>query len=114
MLTSLTSVGPMNSWDRMPFRTNIASGGVGPATYAAAQTETTHSMIIANYGASQGFDNDDGSSYYDTHDNFFYDASGFKMDFGGHDSFFHDNVVIARHGQNCLGNLFSSNETRSL
>lgn len=31
-------------------------------------------------GASQGFDNDDGSSWYDTHDNFFYDAAGFKMD----------------------------------
>lgn len=60
-------------------------------------------MIIANYGASQGFDNDDGSSWYDTHDNFFYDASGFKMDYGGHDSLFHSNVVIARRGQNCLG-----------
>ena len=28
----------------------------------------------------QGFDNDDGSSWYNTYDNFFYDASGFKMD----------------------------------
>ena len=25
---------------------------------------------------------DDGSSWYDTFENFFYDASGFKMDFG--------------------------------
>jgi len=65
----------------MPFLTNIKSGGHA-ASYAAALTETTHSMIIANYGASQSFDNDDGSSWYDTHDNFFYDASGFKMDFG--------------------------------
>ncbi len=72
------SPGPMNSWDRMPFLTTIKSGGY-EATYSAALTETHHSMIIANYGASQGFDNDDGSSWYDTHDNFFYDASGFKM-----------------------------------
>ena len=71
--------GPINSWSRMPFLTDIATGGVGQATYAPALTETSHSMIYANYGASQGFDNDDGSSYYDTHDNFFYDASGFKM-----------------------------------
>jgi len=60
-------------------------------------------MIIANYGASQGFDNDDGSSWYDTHNNFFYNAAGFKMDYGGHDSHFHDNVVVATQGQNCVG-----------
>lgn len=46
----------------MPFLTDILTGGVGPATYAAALSETSHSMIIANYGASQSFDNDDGSS----------------------------------------------------
>jgi hypothetical protein len=62
----------------MPFKTRILSRG-GEASYAHADSETLNSMIIANYGASQGFDNDDGSSYYDTHDNFFYDASGFKM-----------------------------------
>ena len=41
----------------MPFLTKIASGG-SVASYASALTETHHSMIIANYGASQGFDND--------------------------------------------------------
>ena len=25
------------------------------------------------------------------------------MDFGGHDSRFHSNIVVAAHGQNCLG-----------
>ena len=93
---------PINSWDRMPFLTSIRSLG-GIATYNSKDTETTHSMIIANYGASQSFDNDDGSSWYDTHDNFFYDASGFKMDYGGHDSRFRSNVVIALRGQNCIG-----------
>ncbi len=69
--------GNMNSWDRMPFLTTIKSGGY-EASYSAALTETHHSMIIANYGASQGFDNDDGSSWYDTHDNFVL-GDGFKM-----------------------------------
>lgn len=26
-----------------------------------------------------------------------------QMDYGGHDSDFHDNVVVARSGQNCIG-----------
>ena len=52
----------MNSWDRMPFLTNVRSGG-NAYTYSPAETVTSHRMIIANYGASQGFDNDDGSSY---------------------------------------------------
>lgn len=94
--------GPINTWDRMPFLTTIRSGG-SEASYALALSETSHSMLIANYGASQGEDNDDGSSWYNTHDNFFYDAAGFKMDYGGHDSLFHDNVIIASSGQNCLG-----------
>ncbi len=69
---------PLLAGDRMPFLTAIRSLG-GLATYAARDTETTHSMIIANYGASQGYDGDDGSSWYDIHDNFFYDAAGFKV-----------------------------------
>ena len=35
-------------------------------------------FIIANYGASQGFDTDDGSSWYDIHDNFFFEADAWK------------------------------------
>ena len=33
-------------------------------------------FIIANYGAAQGYDNDDGSSYDHTRFNFFYQADG--------------------------------------
>ena len=36
-------------------------------------------VVIANYGASQGFDTDDGSSWYDIHDNFFFMADAWKM-----------------------------------
>ena len=62
----------------MPFLTRIRSGG-GPASYSPAPTDTAHNAIIANYGASQGFDNDDGSSFYNTHDNWYWDAAGFKV-----------------------------------
>eukprot|EP01047_Picozoa_sp_COSAG01_P123303 COSAG01_NODE_52225_length_348_cov_0.783133_1_plen_59_part_01 len=52
-----------------------------------------HNLIIANYGASQGFDTDDGSSWYNITNNFFFLADGWKMDYGGHDSHFTDNLV---------------------
>ena len=50
--------------------------------------------MFANYGASQGVDNDDGSSFYAIEDNVFYASDGFKMDYGGHDSRFDRNLVI--------------------
>jgi hypothetical protein len=62
----------------MPFKHNIASGG-GEATYAPALSETVGMFIIANYGSSQGYDNDDGSNHDYSHHNFFYQADGFKM-----------------------------------
>ena len=60
-------------WDRMPFLHNIASGG-GAASYAPALSETTGMFVIANFGSSQGFDNDDGSNHDHTRRNFFYQA----------------------------------------
>eukprot|EP01052_Picozoa_sp_SAG31_P079011 SAG31_NODE_38583_length_295_cov_0.780612_1_plen_68_part_01 len=36
---------------------------------------------------------DDGSSWYDIHDNFFFMADAWKMDYGGHDSRFTGNVI---------------------
>jgi len=62
----------------MPFKHNIASNG-GEATYAPALSETVGMFIIANYGSSQGYDNDDGSNHDYSHHNFFYQADGFKM-----------------------------------
>ena len=45
----------------------------------ADTTVTSGNLIFANYGGSQAFDNDDGSSYYHTHSNVFYSSDGFKM-----------------------------------
>lgn len=93
--------GPINSWDRQPFITKVK---YGYPSYDAAITSTFENFIIANYGGSQSFDNDDGSSWYSSFKNFFYSADGFKMDYGGHDSNFHDNLIVTLpyDGQNCI------------
>lgn len=41
--------------------------------------------VIANYNPSLAIDNDDGSSWYQHHENFVvYGQAGFKADFGAH------------------------------
>lgn len=49
--------------------------------------------MIANYNAQEAIDNDDGSAYYNTHDNFLvYSGNGMKSDFSGHDNHAHNNI----------------------
>merc|ERR1712151_651417 len=82
--------GPFNSWDRQPFLTTIRDGtpSMTPATRMIH-----HNFFIDNYSPQENVDNDDGSSYYDTHDNFFvYGGNGMKNDFGGHDNHHYNNV----------------------
>jgi hypothetical protein len=59
--------------------------------------------MLANYHSSQPVDNDDGSCFYDTHDNVFIqepssDCRGcghsLKSDFGGHSNFHHGNLDL--------------------
>jgi len=55
--------------------------------------EIHHNFFIDNYSPQENVDNDDGSAYYKTHDNFFvYGGQGMKNDFGGHDNYHLDNV----------------------
>eukprot|EP00475_Leptophrys_vorax_P015850 TRINITY_DN2221_c0_g1_i2.p1 TRINITY_DN2221_c0_g1~~TRINITY_DN2221_c0_g1_i2.p1 ORF type:complete len:721 (-),score=206.27 TRINITY_DN2221_c0_g1_i2:490-2652(-) len=56
--------GPINSWDRQPFLTDVRDG---TPSYTPAMNDIQRNFIIANYGGSQGFDNDDGSSWYSIH-----------------------------------------------
>ena len=94
--------GPINTWDRQTFITDL--GKDGAATANPQMTEIRSNFIFANYGAAQGVDNDDGSSYYSIHDNVFFDADGFKMDYGGHGSEFYSNLVVTKpYGGDCLG-----------
>ena len=73
--------GPINSWDRQPFLTDIS----GADSFESVPTHVQQNLIFANYGAAQGFDTDDGSSFYRIHDNVIHDnviyaADGLKMD----------------------------------
>ena len=97
-----TIVGPINSWDREPFMTDLWNDG--EKSFVPVRRRISFNLITANYGAAEGVDNDDGSSWYHVFRNVFYDAEGFKMDYGGHDSIYEDNLVISyptrnrRHG----------------
>jgi len=91
--------GDINSWDRMPFLADTT----GKPSFAALPTHAQGNLIWGDFAASQGFDNDDGSSFYYTHDNVFYQADGFKMDYGGHSSKFYNNLVYADGGKSCYG-----------
>ena len=61
-----------------------------------------HNFFIDNYSPQENVDNDDGSAYYYTHDNFLvYGANGLKNDFGGHDN--HDYRDIYAYAGQGLG-----------
>jgi len=94
--------GAINTWDRMPFLTKVGNGV--DKSFVPKMNTIAGNYIFANYGASQAVDNDDGSSWYDIHDNAFYWSDGFKMDYGGHDSKFSNNIVVGvpYDGQNCV------------
>merc|ERR1711935_1045975 len=64
-----------------------------------------YNYIIANYNAAQGVDNDDGSSWFHIHHNLFYQAQGFKMDYGGHNSIYEYNMAmsLSYRGGPCFG-----------
>lgn len=48
--------GPINSWRRQAYLSDVAYGPENPS-YASALSDVYKNFIIANYGASQGFDN---------------------------------------------------------
>ena len=82
--------GPFNSWDRQPYLTDIRTGE--PSMYMAKR-EIHHNFFIDNYSPQENVDNDDGSAYYFTHDNFMvYGKQGMKSDFGGHDNNHFNNI----------------------
>lgn len=93
--------GAINSWDRQPFL-HAEAGGM--PSFAPLPIVIRQNYITANYGSSQGVDNDDGSSHYRIESNVFYAADGFKMDYGGHDSAFAGNLVLVKayDSQNCV------------
>lgn len=63
-----------SSWDRQPFLSTIRDD---LPSFVPLRRTIKFNLIFANYGSSQGVDNDDGSSWYHLHHNLFYDADGF-------------------------------------
>jgi len=85
--------GPWNSWDRVPYITNLRHGSGKPSIIPATR-DLHHNFIIGTYNSQEQIDTDDGSAYFETHHNFLtYADNGLKSDFGGHDHVWHDNVV---------------------
>eukprot|EP01084_Bolivina_argentea_P180229 311368_1 len=84
----------------MPFLTKVA---YGYPSYDAGYTNVSLNFIFANYGGSQGFDTDDGSAWYNMYNNFFYDAMGYKNDYGGYSVNYYGNINVALSGNayNC-------------
>jgi len=82
--------GPFNSWDRQPFLTTIRTG---KPSMIMAWRHIHHNFLIDNYSPQENVDNDDGSGWFKTHDNFMvYGSTGMKNDFGGHDNWHYRNV----------------------
>lgn len=82
--------GPFNSWDRQVYVTTVSNGTAQPDKDL---DYIFYNFMIANYHSILAIDNDDGSNYYQTHNNFFaYSGSGMKNDFGGHDNRHFNNV----------------------
>eukprot|EP01079_Euglenida_sp_SAG-EU17-18_P010637 gene10638-1933_t len=91
--------GPFNSWDRVPY---LFDGPDGKPTVFKQNDTIAFNWVLANYHSSMAIDNDDGSCFYDTHDNVFISASSgaayggnsLKSDFGGHSNFHHGNLDL--------------------
>lgn len=82
--------GPFNSWDRQVYVTKVKTGS------PSVEKEWDYifqNFMIANYDSILAIDNDDGSAYYETHDNvFIYSGRGMKNDYGGHDNRHYNNI----------------------
>ena len=73
--------GPINSWDRVPYITTVATG---KPSVVPKWRHIHHNLFFAVYNSQEAVDNDDGSSHYNTTDNVqIYGDDGLKSDFGG-------------------------------
>ena len=82
--------GPFNSWDRQVYVTKVKTGS---PSVDKQWDYIFLNFMIANYDSILAIDNDDGSAYYQTHNNvFMYSRAGMKNDFGGHDNHHFENI----------------------
>ncbi len=82
--------GPINSWDRQPFVTNVRDGATPSAKMA--WRHVTGNLVVANYGGSKEVDNDDGSLFWRITGNVMVFGWGQKFKCGAIESF--DNLKL--------------------
>ena len=111
--------GPINTWNRLPFITDVGllldpkvppTGGSTPGHISANGKPTvlphfrtiSHNFLYGTYSTQGNVDNDDGSTRYLTHNNYFvYGTRGMKSDFNGAWNHHYNNVY--GYTQNCFG-----------
>jgi hypothetical protein len=85
--------GPWNSWNRVPYITEVRHGP-GKPSIIPADIHIHNNFFLGTYNAIAAVDTDDGSSYIKVHDNMLaYGKNGIKSDFGGHDETYYRNVL---------------------
>ena len=92
-----TDHGVFNSWDRQVYVTKVRDGKT--ASTIKQYDYIYNNFMIANYNAGYAIDNDDGSNYYKTYNNFFVygGVTGMKNDGGGHDNIHYNNIYGYQH-----------------
>ena len=89
-------------WDRVVYVFDGDEAETKSGTVFKKNDTISFNWILANYHSSMAVDNDDGSCFYDTHDNVFiaepsgaaYGGNSLKSDFGGHSNFHHGNLDL--------------------
>ena len=73
----------------------------GTPSTIKAYDEIRQNFIIANYNSNEAVDNDDGSCFYQTYDNFFVYGlkNSLKNDVGGHNNIQYNNIIAYVNGQ---------------
>lgn len=96
--------GAINSWDRQPFVTTVATG---KPSLVPAVNKFHHNFIVSNFDADGGaIDNDDGSSYYEEYNNFCIYGGAKMGNFDGHAKKYHGNINAYAnvYGKTCFWN----------
>ena len=83
--------GPFNTWDRVPYITNIRDGKTSSIT--PGFNHIYKNFVLGTYQTLCAIDNDDGSAQYKTYNNFFvYGSLGLKSHVNGHTQQHYNNV----------------------
>lgn len=91
--------GPYNSWDRLPFLTDVQYGN-GTASIGLA-----YNRLVSNFffsGSPYSIDTDDGSDMVQAISNVIMKQPLFKTDYGGHTKDYRKNVEIFGGGCGCV------------